>query len=390
MFRFMTAGESHGKSLAGILEGLPGGLAVDKDFINHQLYRRQLGYGRGERMNIEQDRIEILSGIRNGETLGSPISFLIENKDWVKWQIPMSDEPVSEGTDILSVTRPRPGHADLPGILKYQTRDVRNVLERASARETASRVAAGAFCRILLMHFGIRIGSHVLAIGSEQVSGTIENIRGMDILDLDSESPVHCADSDAAKRMMAAIDSARISGDTLGGVLEAVAVSVPPGLGSHIQWDRKLDGRIAQAIMSIPAAKGVEIGMAVTGGRLPGSAVHDEIFYDARKRRFFHETNRAGGIEGGISNGEDIRVRVHMKPIPTLRKPLRSVDIDTRQPSEAAFERSDICVVPAAGVVAESMLGFVLADAFLEKFGGDSIREIEGNYANYMRLLDEF
>ena len=390
MLRFMTAGESHGKALTAILEGLPGGLAVDKDFINRQLYRRQLGYGRGERMKIEQDRIEILSGIRHGETLGSPISFLIENKDWVQWQIPMSDDPVPEAADTRSVVRPRPGHADLPGILKYQTRDVRNILERASARETASRVAAGAFCRLLLMHFGIHIGSHVLAVGNVLVPEEFEGIPCKDILKLDPEAPIRCADSDAAQRMMAAIDAARESGDTLGGVLEAVAVSVPPGLGSHVQWDRKLDGRIAQAMMSIPAAKGVEIGSAVRGAGHPGSAVHDEIFYDDRKRRFYHETNRAGGVEGGISNGEDIRVRVHMKPIPTLRKPLRSVDLNTKQASEAAFERSDTCVLPAAGIVAESMLGFILADAFMEKFGGDSIWEMEGNYANYMHLLDEF
>lgn len=390
MLRFMTAGESHGKSLAGILEGLPGGLAIDRDFINFQLYRRQLGFGRGERMKIEKDRIEILSGIRHGKTLGSPIAFLIQNRDWVKWRLPMSPDPVPDGTDVLSVTRPRPGHADLAGILKYQTRDIRDILERASARETASRVAAGAFCRILLMHFGIRIGSHVIAVGSEHVADRFEDLKGNEILAVDPESPIRCADPDAAARMMTAINASGESGDTLGGELEAVAVGVPPGLGSHVQWDRKLDGRIAQAMLSIPAAKGVEIGTAFAGSRHSGSAVHDEIFYDAGKRRFYHETNRAGGVEGGISNGEDIRVRVHMKPIPTLRKPLRSADIENKKASEAAFERSDTCVVPAAGVVAEAMLSYILADAFLEKFGGDSIFEIEGNHKNYMQLLDEF
>ncbi len=390
MLRFMTAGESHGKSLAGILEGLPGGLAVDKDFINFQLYRRQVGFGRGERMKIEQDRINILSGIRHGKTLGSPISFLIENRDWVRWQLPMSVEPVDEGADIASVIRPRPGHADLAGILKYQTDDVRNILERASARETASRVATGAFCRLLLGHFNIRIGSHVLAVGNEQVADEFQDLRGAEILKIDPESPVRCADQDAATRMMAAIGAAKESGDTLGGILEAVAISVPPGLGSHVQWDRRLDGRIAQAMMSIPSAKGVEIGAAFAGARRSGSSVHDEIFYDTRRSRFYHKTNRAGGVEGGISNGEDIRVRIHLKPIPTLRKPLKSINIDTKQEADAAFERSDTCVVPAAGVVAESMLGYVLADAFLEKFGGDSIREIEGNYGNYTRLIEDF
>ncbi|MBN2317780.1 MAG: chorismate synthase [Acidobacteria bacterium] len=390
MLRFMTAGESHGRSLAGILEGLPGGLAVDRDFINFQLYRRQLGFGRGERMKIERDRIEIISGIRHGKTLGSPISFLIENRDWVKWQLPMSADPVPEGTDVMSVMQPRPGHADLAGILKYQTGDIRDILERASARETASRVAAGAFCRTMLMHFGIRIGSHVIAVGNEHVAERFEDLKGTEILDIDPESPVRCADSDAAGRMMAAISAAKESGDTLGGVFEAVAVGVPPGLGSHIQWDRKLDGRIAQAMMSIPAAKGVEIGTAFAGAQSSGSAVHDAIIYDARKRRFYHETNRAGGVEGGISNGEDIRVRVHMKPIPTLRKPLKSVNIENKQETAAAFERSDTCVVPAAGVVAESMLSYILADVFLEKFGGDSIREIEGNFKNYINLLEEF
>lgn len=390
MLRFLTAGESHGKSLAGILEGLPGGLAVDKDFINLQLYRRQLGYGRGERMQIEKDRIDILSGVRHGKTIGSPVHFLIENKDWVKWQLPMSDEAVPEGTDTRPVRRPRPGHADLAGVLKYQTHDVRNILERASARETAARVAVGSFCLLLLGHFGIRIGSHCLAVGSEQVAENFKCVPGPDILELDPESPLRCADPGATGRMMEAIDKARESGDTLGGVFEVVAVRVPPGLGSHIQWDRRLDGRIAQAMMSIPAAKGVEIGTAYEGARKPGSCVHDEIFYDSGQRRFYHTSNRAGGVEGGISNGEDVRVRVHMKPIPTLRKPLKSIDIHSKEPSEAAFERSDCCVVPAAGVVAEAMLGYVIADAFLEKIGGDSIQEIEGKYSHYMHLLEEF
>ncbi len=390
MLRFMTAGESHGKSLAAILEGLPGGLSVDKDFIDLQLHRRQLGHGRGDRMKIECDRIEILSGVRHGVTMGSPISFLIENRDWTEWKIPMSSDPVPEGADLRTVRRPRPGHADLPGAVKYHTHDVRNILERASARETAARVASGAFCRLLLRHFGIRIGSHVLAVGSDRVSAEASCASGSDILGLDTDSPMPCLDAVAASRMMQAIDRARTSGDTLGGVLEVVAVSVPPGLGSHIQWDRRLDGRIAQAMMSIPAAKGVEIGSAFAGAQDPGSLVHDEIFYDRDTRRYFHATNRAGGIEGGISNGEEIRIRVHMKPIPTLRKSLKSIDLLSKETTEAALERSDTCVVPAAGVVAESMLGYVLADAFLEKFGGDSVIETEGNYAHYRRLLGKF
>ncbi|MEJ2108923.1 MAG: chorismate synthase [Acidobacteriota bacterium] len=390
MLRLITAGESHGKSLTGILDGFPGGLEIDRAFVDLQLHRRQLGYGRGERMKIEQDRIEILSGIRHGRTLGSPISFLIENKDWFSWQNPMSVVPVPDETDKRPVHSPRPGHADLSGALKYQTHDIRDILERASARETASRVAAGAICCLLLSRFGIRIGSHVLAIGSDKVSGGTGMFSAGSILNIDAESEIRCLEDEAGKRMMKAIDDARASGDTLGGVLETVAAGVPPGLGSHIQWDRKMDGRIAQAMMSIPSAKAVEIGDAIDSVSNLGSKVHDEIFYSEEECLFFHKTNRAGGIEGGITNGEDIRVRIHVKPIPTLRKPLRSVAMGTKQPTEAAFERSDTCVVPAAGIVAESMLAFILADAFLEKFGGDSIVEIESNFNNYKDLLHSF
>lgn len=390
MLRFVTAGESHGKCLTAVLEGLPSGLLIDTAFIDLQLHRRQLGHGRGSRMQIEKDRIEITSGIRHGRTLGSPVSFIIWNRDWEHWQIPMSAEPVSEGANIRPVTRPRPGHVDLAGALKHQTHDIRDVLERASARETAARVAVGAFCRLLLRHVGIGIGSQVLAIGSEHVEARFEQLNSKDILALDPESPLRCADPEAEKRMMSSIDLAKKAGDTLGGVVEVVAVSVPPGLGSHTQWDRRLDGQIAQAMMSIPAAKAVEIGEGIAAAQRLGSFVHDEIFYDFEKRRFYRKTNRAGGLEAGITNAADLRVRVYMKPIPTLKKPLLSADVHTKQPFDAAFERSDTCVVPAAAVIAEAMLGIVLARAFIEKFGGDSLVEMEANYASYQRLLDAY
>jgi chorismate synthase len=390
MFRFLTAGESHGKCLTGVIEGLPRGLAIDIGFINFQLYRRQLGYGRGDRMQIERDKIEITSGVRHGISLGSPLSFLIQNKDWSHWQIPMSVEPAPEGSNIRPLTRPRPGHADLAGSLKYQTYDARDVLERASARETATRVAVGAFCKLFLAHFGIQIGSHVLAIGNESVEESLADLPCERIFALDPESPIRCANPELEKRMIAAVDDAKKKGDTLGGVVETVATGIPPGLGSHIQWDQKLDGRIAQAMMSIQAAKGVEIGRGAFSAHNLGSAVHDEIFYDSAAKRFYRNTNRAGGIEGGISNGSEIRTRIYIKPIPTLRKPLQSVDLESKEAFTAAFERSDTCVVPAAGVVSEAMLAIVLAGAFIEKFGGDSTKEMEGNYNNFINLLNEY
>ena len=390
MLRFVTSGESHGKCLIGVIEGLPSGLSIDLEFINFQLYRRQLGYGRGGRMRIERDQIEILAGVRHGKTIGSPIAIKIENRDWSHWQIPMASEPVPEGSNIRSVTRPRPGHVDLAGALKYQTRDVRDVLERASARETATRVAIGAFCRLLLRHFKIELGSQVLSVGRERVAPEFELLESAEIFKIDPESAMHCADSEAEKRMMAAIDRAKEAGDTLGGIVEVVASQVPIGLGSHVQWDRKLDGQLAQALMSIPAAKAVEIGTGTQGAASFGSEVHDEIFYDAQQRRFHRRTNRAGGLEAGITNGADLRARVYMKPIPTLRKPLRSVDLLTKEPFEAAFERSDTCVVPAAAVIAEAMVSLVLGRAFLEKFGGDSLREIEANFASYEKLVHEY
>jgi len=390
MLRYTTAGESHGKCLTGILDGFPAGLPIAEESINFQLHRRQLGYGRGGRMQIEKDTIEITSGVRLGKSLGSPISFFVKNKDWSHWEIPMSTQPVQEGANVRQVTRPRPGHADLAGGLKYQTHDLRDILERASARETAVRVAIGSFCRLLLGRFQIEIGSHVLSIGPHEVAEPFKRLPAETIIALDPLDPIRCADPDMTKTMMQQIDTAKKAGDTLGGVVEVVAANVPPGLGSHAQWDRRLDGLLAQMLMSIPAAKAVEIGEGVTAANAFGSSVHDEIYYDAENLRFFRKTNRAGGVEGGISNGADLRARVYIKPIPTLKKALLSVDILSKQPFEAAFERSDTCIVPAAGVIAEAMMATALAGAFLDKFGGDSIKEIEGNFANYTKLLEEY
>ncbi len=390
MLRLVTGGESHGKCLTGILEGMPSGLPIDLDFCNLQLHRRQLGYGRGGRMKIEKDEIEITSGVRHGKTLGTPLSFLIRNRDWEHWQTAMSCEPVAAGVNIRPVTRPRPGHADLAGGLKHLTHDLRDILERASARETAARVAAGSLAQSLLRYFHIGIMSHVVAIGGECIGKALEEKAGEELAQFSRDSEVNCADPDAAKRMIASIDAAKKEGDTLGGIFEVIGLSVPPGLGSHSQWNRKLDGLIAQAFMSIPAVKAVEIGSGISSAHQRGSVVHDEIYFDEARRRFYRKTNRAGGIEGGISNGESVRIRAFVKPIPTLRKPLRSVDVYSKQAFDAAFERSDTCIVPAAGVIGEAMLSLVLADAFTEKFGGDSIAETEANHANYMRLLDSY
>ncbi len=390
MLRFLTAGESHGRCLTGVIEGLPCGLPVDIARINEQLYRRQLGYGRGGRMAIERDNVQIASGIRHGVTLGSPIAFTIENKDWENWLVPMSVAPVSEGTDVRRVTHPRPGHADLAGALKYQTRDLRNVLERASARETAARVAVGAFCSQFLSQFEVRIGSHILAIGDERIGVEYRDLPAERVLALDQTSELRCADPEAESRMMASIDAAQNAGDTLGGISEIVAVSVPPGLGSYIQWDRRMDSQIAQAMMSIPAVKAVEIGNGISAAQKTGSCVHDEIFYNRENRCFFRKTNNSGGLEGGITNGEEIRLKIFVKPIPTLQKALNSVDIDSKGISKASVERSDTCVVPAAGVVAEAMLSIVLAKAFLEKFGGDSLSEIKTGFSAYKRALAEY
>jgi chorismate synthase len=383
MLRFLTSGESHGQGLVTILEGLPAGLEIDIDAMTLELRRRQGGYGRGRRMAIESDRAEILSGVRRGKTTGAPVALLVRNKDWENWQNTMHVEaqapPGSTGARRAAVVRPRPGHADLAGSLKYDHDDIRDVLERASARETAARVAAGALARQLLQAIGCEITSHITGIGGVVVpEGTYVPFDAARALA--PEAPLRCADTTLEQQMMAAIDAAKEAGDTLGGSFEVIARNVPVGLGSYVQWDRKLDGRLAQALMSIPAIKAVSIGDGVNGARRPGSGVHDEIVADpaaaAGSPVIVRPTNRAGGLEGGVTNGEELRVSGFMKPISTLMKPLRSVDLTTLEEAPAAIERSDTCAVPAAAVVAEAMVGLVLADALLERFGGDSMIDL--------------
>jgi chorismate synthase len=383
MLRFLTAGESHGKGLVVILEGMPAGLHIDLEGITEQLKRRQGGYGRGRRMAIESDKAEVLSGMRAGETLGSPISLLIRNKDWDNWQQTMhvEDEAPAGATGTIrpAVTRPRPGHADLAGVSKYDRTDIRDVLERASARETAARVAAGAIARQLLRHFDVEIVSHVYRVNGIGLDSplrvTFEGAR-----DVGTDSALRCADLNAEVSMIAEIDRCRDAGDTAGGAFEVIVRGLPVGLGSYVHWDRKLDGRLAQALMSIPAIKAVSIGDGVEGARRPGSTVHDEIVANpsaaAGAPVISRPTNRAGGLEGGVTNGEELRVTGFMKPISTLMKPLRSVDLTTLEEAPAAIERSDVCAVPAAAVVAEAMVALVLADALLERFGGDSMVDL--------------
>ena len=383
--RYLTAGESHGQALVAILEGIPSGLRLKREDIDRQLKRRQMGYGRGGRMQIEKDKVQIISGVRRGETIGSPITLLIYNLDWDNWKEVMSvDEPAKES--FSSFTRPRPGHADLTGGMKYGFYDLRNVLERASARETAVRVSVGAVCRRLLEEFNISIFSRVIQIGEEKDESSWESaVTNYQIIE---NSSVRCADPLIEKRMIEIIDRAKENGDTLGGIFEIIVKGLPPGLGSYIQWDLKLDACLAFAIMSIQAVVGVEVGMGFKAASQSGSKVQDEIAY-SKERGFYRLTNRAGGIEGGMSTGEPLILRAAMKPISTLGKPLRSVDVVTKKEVKAGKERSDVCVVPAASVIGEAVVAIEIAKAMREKFGGDSLDEMKRNYSSYLNYLKE-
>lgn len=392
MLRYLTAGESHGPALMGILEGMPAGVPVRIERVNAELARRQGGYGRGARMRIERDEAEILAGVRHGLTLGSPIGILIRNRDWENWRGVMGAEPAGapgeHGLPPRALTRPRPGHADLAGGVKYGHRDLRNVLERASARETAMRVALGAVCLEFLEALGVEVVSHVVAIGG--VRADTAGLPTAEIAARAGRSPVYCADPQAEEGMVAAIEKAAREGDTLGGVFEVIAVNVPIGLGSHVAADRRLDARLAGALMSIQAIKGVEVGIGFQAAERPGSEVHDEILWDAAAGWFRRPTNRAGGVEGGISNGEPVVVRAAMKPIATLYRPLRSVDVLTKEETAAGVERSDICAVPAASVVGRAVVAFVLAQAVLEKFGGDSLDEVRRNRDAFLAAVRSY
>jgi chorismate synthase len=390
MLRFYTAGESHGQALLAFVSGLPAGLPVDVAAINHELHRRQLGYGRGGRQKIEKDRAEIFAGVRHGQTIGAPIALRIENRDWANWEkiLPVEASNAAE-TESKKLVAPRPGHADLAGSQKFNFHDARYVLERASARETAARVAAGAFVRQLLKCFGIEIASHVIQVGHVRLERCVKWEEIVAVCQ-DLESPLRCVDGSVQQEMMREVDTALKAGDTVGGVFEIVVHGVPVGLGSHAQWDEKLDGRLAQALMSVQAVKAVEIGSGILAAGSYGSLVQDEISYDQGARRFRRGSNRAGGLEGGITNGEDVVVRGFLKPISTLRKPLGTASLVTKEPVQAAYERSDWCVVPAGGVAGEAMVALVLADAFLQKFGGDSLAETRRNFENYGRQIDEY
>ncbi|MDM7924032.1 MAG: chorismate synthase [Pyrinomonadaceae bacterium] len=386
-FRFTTAGESHGPALVTIIEGVPAGMPFDKAAIDHELWRRQQGYGRGGRMKIESDTVRILSGVRHGKALGSPIALMIENRDFVHWEDIMSAEELeTQPKNPRLVKRPRPGHADLPGGQKYQARDLRDILERASARETAARVAAGAVAKQLLDHFGVTIRSHVAKLGAVPENPIVASWEQISAISADA--PLACVDKEIEAEMVAHVDEAKANGDTLGGIFEVVAHGLPVGLGSHTSWEEKLDGRIARAMMSIHAVKAVEIGDGVANAGRFGSEVHDEIF--SSNGNFERRTNRAGGLEGGITNGEELRVRGYLKPISTLRKALNSVDIDTKEDSPAAFERSDITAVPAAGVIGEAMLAIVIANSMREKFGGDSLSEMRRNFDSYVSTVRSY
>jgi chorismate synthase len=408
MLRYLTAGESHGKCLTSIIEGLPANLHLSEKDINRELSRRQIGYGRGGRMAIEKDEVEITAGVRFGRTIGSPLAMIVRNSDWENWKEIMSIDngqwSVASGQEV---TRPRPGHADLAGVLKYASQDIRNILERSSARETAARVAVGAICKRFLDEFGIKIMSWVNEIGGVKGQWSrVKNEKGIEtFFEMAESSDVRCPDKKISEKMRKTIDMARKNGDSLGGIFEVVVTGIPPGLGSHAQWDRKLDGNLARALMSIQAIKGVEVGTGFKAAEKFGSEVHDEIFYKqgqgARSKgqenefwpiepRFYRKTNNAGGIEGGMSNGEPIIVLAAMKPIPTLYKPLNSVDIKTKKPFKASVERSDICAVPAASVIGEAVVAFEIANAFIDKLSGDSVDEVKRNYKGYLEYLRRF
>lgn len=390
MLKFYTAGESHGQALLAFVSGLPASLPVDLNFINHELHRRQLGYGRGGRQKIEKDRAEIFAGVRHGQTIGAPIALRIENRDWANWEkiLPVEAAPDSASHE-RKLLAPRPGHADLAGSQKFNFHDARYVLERASARETAARVAAGAFAKLLLREFGAEIASHTLQVGHVRLerAATWPEIQSVTA---DLNSPLRCVDPATQEKMKAEVDAALKAGNTVGGIFEIVAHNVPVGLGSHAQWDEKLDGRLAQALMSVQAVKAVEIGAGVASAGSYGSEVQDEISYDKPAHRFRRSSNRAGGLEGGITNGEDVVIRGYLKPISTLRQALHTADMVTKEPVSAAYERSDWCVVPAGAVAGEAMVALVLADAFLQKFGGDSLSEMRRNFDNYARQIHDF
>lgn len=392
MFRFSTAGESHGEALVATVSGMPAGVPVDQEFVDRELWRRQQGYGRGGRMKIERDRARFLSGVRHGNTIGSPIAILIENRDWKNWQEAL---PVEAGDPEKHkrVASPRPGHADLAGALKYNFPEARYVLERASARESAARVAAGAVAKCLLRALGIDVLSHVVAVGGATLGDVEVPFERLRELAAKDDVLLNCADDDTEERMKAEVDTVLRTGDTVGGTFEVVSNGVPPGLGTYANWDERLDTKLAAAVMSLQAVKAVEIGSGVTSASSPGSKVHDEIGYRERGERFTgftRRSNHAGGIEGGVSNGEQVIVRGYLKPISTLRRPLGSVDFATREPVKAAYERSDVCVVPAAGVAGEAMVALVLAQCVLEKFGGDSMTELKRNYEGYLEQLRTF
>jgi chorismate synthase len=391
MLRYFTSGESHGEALVAFLSGMPAGLKVDQAFVDRELWRRQQGYGRGGRMKIERDTAHILSGVRHGVTIGSPIAVLLENRDWKNWQESLPVETGNPGKH-KRVASPRPGHADLAGALKYNFVEARYVLERASARESAARVAIGGLAKLLVREFGIEVLSHVLSVGNASIAGAEIPWERIAPLRDRSEVLLNCADAGAESRMKEEVDRALKTGDSVGGVFEVVAHNVPPGLGTYAQWDERLDAILAAAVMSLQAVKAVEIGSGITAAASLGSAVHDEIGYSESGSfaGFTRVHNNAGGIEGGVSNGEDIRVRGYLKPISTLRRPLQSVDFATREPVKAAYERSDVCVVPAAGVAAEAMVALTLARCALEKFGGDSMGETLRNYQGYLEQLKQY